>query len=48
MFHEATPVVGLDFQGSGEHLTLSLLLLPVAMHVVEDEFDIVSMLDFLS
>ena len=48
VFHESATVVGLDLERGGEASPFALLLLPVAVHVSEDDAGVVAHLDFFS
>ena len=48
VFHESAAVVGLDLERGGEASPFALLLLPVAVHVSEDDSGVVTHLDFFS
>lgn len=48
VFHKAATVVGLDLECGGEASPLALLLLPVAVHVSEDDAGVVTHLDLFS
>ena len=47
VLHETTSVVGLDLESGCKHLPLLLLLLPVTVHVAEDDSGVVPPLYFL-
>ena len=48
VFHEAATVVGLNLEGGSEASPFAFLLLPIAIHVPEDDACVVTHLDFFS